>query len=71
MGMLYGIWDYMGTFNFLTRNDVLGEDDHSPWLTTRKEKAEAVLESLRDQYRHALVKPITVSLVVHGNPKEM
>ena len=69
--MLYGIYDYMGTFHILTRNDVLGEDDHSPWLTTRKEQAEAVLESLRDRYRHALVKTMTVSLVIHGYPKEM
>jgi hypothetical protein len=69
--MLYGIWDYMGTFDFLTRKDVLGEDDHSPWLTTSKKRAEEVLHPLRDRYRQALVRSVTIPLVVHGNPEEM
>lgn len=46
-------------------------DDHSPWLTTSKKRAEEVLHPLRDRYRQALVRSVTISLVVHGNPEEM
>jgi hypothetical protein len=63
--MLYGLYNRKGISRFiLTRSDVLGEYDHSPWLTTSKPEAEERLLSLRGRYETIEVVPITVSTVV-------
>lgn len=60
--MFYGLYNSKAISRFLlTRNNVLGEDNQTPWLTTSKEEANQTLGSLSAIYQDIAVVSVSIS----------